>query len=284
MTIVHWISVGLCPEPVCLPNLLLQSGADNAVLAASNVAAVAAAAGSLNNGPSMTHLKRLAAANSLASSADSFVGRGVSATGNPSVSSDGSGSPAQQEALQQIRAAMAALAQLNEAAFEAQQLLGMAAEGNEAQGVIREEGAAGDISNMALQDLEGRASGDGALSPFQQASAQPGAPAAGRLSRLSTPDLDSRSSMLSAGSGAGGASGPRRRVSVDSGSLIDSFDGSSRMGGAAAAARAAARRGRMSVDLVFNSSGEVCFRQRCPNLVQCEKEQLAAIARQQQQQ
>jgi hypothetical protein len=40
----------------------------------------------------------------------------------------------------------------------------------------------------------------------------------------------------------------------------------------------------MSVDLVVSGSGEARIRQLCPNLVKCEKEQLAALARQQQQQ
>lgn len=243
----------VCSTVLCL---LVCAGSDASGTTASNVAAVAAAAASLSGGPSMATLSRLAAANSLASSSDSFVTRGVSSTGNPAA--DGSDNTCKQEALQQIRAAVVALAQLNEAAYEAQQLLGMTVmqEGSSGMPASVAEDAAGETGTPRRASESGAAAGYGAASPFQQAS---------RSARLSSGsfsgDAGLRSALYSTGP-------PSRRVSVDGGGPFEGTD--SRTG--LHSARSFSRKGRMSVDLV------------CPNLAKCERELARQQHHQQQQQ
>jgi hypothetical protein len=238
----------------------------------------------------------------------------VSATGNHAASSDGSRDAPTQEAIQQIRAAMAALAQLNEAAFEAQQLLGLAALCDRApgeQGGVAMSGsglamtavpegsahgagnssAAGTPRGISSSGAGGFAAADSGASPFQQVAAWGGA---GRSARRSSgglsADLDARPSSFTAGyasgMGMGGLAAGQRRVSMDSGVVLDGEGGGGWRGGWSAGSRAVASRGRMSVDLSALSSGraEARMRQMCPNLVKCEQESVAAIARQQQQQ
>lgn len=321
----------------------------------------------------MNKLLSLAASNSLAGSADSFISRGGGSTtgGGPSVgvaggvaggggvSSSGGGvgvggggvssvggmdvgggGVAVQEAVQQIRAAMAAIVQLNEAAHEAQQLLGIPCSDGWQQLQIAEqqssgfgshliplpEGTVGLTQQQQQQGLDaeqgGGSSSSGlmeggggvgalALSPFQDAAVNSNSGSGARAVRgggrrssggLSA-DFDNgaggRPSSFTAGDGggvwgggrgvgagfgaaaggvgAGGQQGLMRRVSFDAGSLLlgggSGRADSGRLMGVGAASRAAAIRGRMSVDL-----------SRCPNLVKCEQEQAAALARERQQQ
>jgi hypothetical protein len=243
----------------------------------------------------MNRLMSLAASNSLAGSTDSMVARGMSASGNAAASSDGSGDPAKQEAVQQIRAALAALAQLNEAAYEAQHLLGMVPEGQageqqqgDSMAAVLEGGFEDGSLNPGLQQQEGL-NGSGAVgAPFQQFAAWSGGVSVGsrswrRSSGGFSGDFDGRPSSFTSGSGAlrTAASSHMRRVSVDGGGADSTWRGSA----SGAAARAAASRGRVSVDLgAVGGNGEARMRQLCPNLVKCEREQLAAIARREQQQ
>lgn len=268
---------------------MIAPGTELAGSAAVNVAAVAAAASSLSSGPSMNRLMSLAASNSLAGSTDSMA-RGMSTSGNPAASSDGSGDAAKQEAVLQIRAALAALAQLNEAAYEAQHLLGMVpAEGQageQQQGAGMEavpEGGFEDAQalNPGWQQQEGLNNSGAAAMPFQQFAAWSGSASVGsRSGRRSSAgvsgEFDGRPSSFTFSGAAMGpvASSHMRRVSVDGGGS-----------GGGAAARAAAGRGRVSVDLgAMGGNAEARMRQMCPNLVKCEREQLAAIARREQQQ
>jgi hypothetical protein len=70
---------------------------------------------------------------------------------------------------------------------------------------------------------------------------------------------------------------------MDSGAVLEGLDSSGLRFNWLAGSRGAASRGRMSVDLAALGC-EARMRQLCPNLVKCEEEQLAAIARNQQHQ
>ena len=89
----------------------------------------------------------------------------------------------------------------------------------------------------------------------------------------------------------------QRRISLDSSSssardrVLASGGGGGGAGGSVQAMRAAARRGRMSVDLSLllgggpgRSADEEGLSARCPNLARCEAEQQARQQQQQQQQ